>query len=162
MTSPGPRGRMAPCAEERITVRHGELLVHCSPEQLQGVATTLRHERRAVAAVVAGDIRDALACAVAALGGSTLAKGLAVLRSRGVRMPRALARALLQLDAAAALLQHPGAAADQARRLEEWLRINGAKEEEKKVMKEETGAMKDLLFEKDPRSSTSMRWTATC
>ena len=54
---------------------------------------------------------------VAMLSCSTLSKGMATLRDAGLRLPGDLARDVRSVDAAAALLRHPGAAKEVVDRL---------------------------------------------
>ncbi|CAK0899811.1 unnamed protein product [Prorocentrum cordatum] len=58
---------------------------------------------------------------VATVGGSTLAQGLARLRDDGQRVPPHLVRAWRELDAASALIRHPGAAERIVEVANSWL-----------------------------------------
>ncbi len=115
----------SPQQRERIAVRHGASLAHCAdPEVAARLMLSLQRLPRAAAGRTGMDGTEIVEAAILAtrlLGSETVARGLALLRCAGRRMPGHLARDLRALDAAAALLRHPGAAQRVVARLEAWL-----------------------------------------
>ncbi len=115
----------SPQQRERIAVRHGASLAHCAdPEVAARLMLSLQRLPRAAAGRTGMDGTEIVEAAILAtrlLGSETVARGLALLRCAGRRMPGHLARDLRALDAAAALLRHPGAAQRVVTRLEAWL-----------------------------------------
>ncbi|CAK0863292.1 unnamed protein product [Prorocentrum cordatum] len=115
-----------------IPVRHGAALAHVrDPQQaallmreLQGGLDQACRTGTCCREVLGGQAQRVLGAAtalVATVGGSTLAQGLARLRVDGQRVPPHLVRAWRELDAASALIRHPGAAERIVEVANSWL-----------------------------------------
>ena len=107
-----------------ITVRHGSALAHVPTVEaaaflMQRFAAARPEERLSALGIEAQHVLLSAVEAVQLLGGATLAQGWQRWRGRG--SPPHLVRDVRQLDAAAALLRHPGAADAVRRRLAAWL-----------------------------------------
>ena len=108
-----------------ITVRLGSVVAHVgSVQEVSDLMIRLNHVGRPLSADSGGEMADVAAGVLQAgvvssqvLEAETLAKGIA---KAGRDLPNSLRRELRQLDAAAALLRHPGAAARLVDKLRQW------------------------------------------
>ena len=113
------------------------MVAHCAAGQVESVAAQLLRAtesggrgamgarsggRASIGGGEAAEVALAASAITAALGGETMAKGLQGLRARGGRVPSHMVRDARNIDAAAALLRHPGAAARIGGDIVAWIR----------------------------------------
>ena len=95
---------------------------------------------------------------VAALGGSTLAKGLEKLRDQGRRPPPHLERAWRGIDTAASLLRHPGMGDDALDQARAWLSAGGEAHGASKLVHEDADSSAQGPREDESKLEQKSSW----